>query len=78
MQLFIQGQSIHTLNVSEDTTVNELKGTVSDLEGLSSEDLVLFYGGVPLEDGGCLLDIVPELSTISLTVRVLGGKCLEK
>lgn len=74
MQIFIQGQSVYTLNVSEETSVDELKSAVYDLVGLSSDDQVLSYGGIPLEDEGCVLDLVPELGTISLTVRVLGGK----
>lgn len=76
MQLFIQGQNLHALNISEETTFDELKGVVYDLEGISRDDQVLSYGGVPLEDDGCVLDSVPELGTICLTVRVLGGKCV--
>ena len=74
MQVFVQGQRVLAFDVSADTTVEELKGTLSDLEGLSSDDQVLSYGGVPLDDEGCVLDLVPELGTISLSLRVLGGK----
>ena len=73
LQLFIQGQSVHSVNVEEEATVEELKQTLSGLEGVSSEDQVLSYGGVPLDDENCISDVVPDLGTISLTVRVLGG-----
>ena len=74
LQLFVQGQGVHSVTVSEETTVDELKETLSGLEGVSSEDQVLSYGGVPLDDENCIADVVPDLGTISLTVRVLGGE----
>ncbi len=73
LQLFVQGQSVHSVNVTEEATVDELKQTLSGLEGVPGEDQVLSYGGVPLEDESCIADIVPDLGTISLTARVLGG-----
>ncbi len=50
LQLFVQGQSVHSVNVTEEATVDELKQTLSGLEGVPGEDQVLSYGGVPLED----------------------------
>ncbi len=73
LQLFVQGQSVHSVNVTEEATVDELKQTLSGLEGVPGEDQVLSYGGVPLEDESCIADVVPDLGTISLTARVLGG-----
>ena len=74
MQLFVQGQSVHTFNVSQETTVDEIKETLCDIEGIPCDDQVLSYGGLPLEDGSFICETVPECGTISLAMRVLGGK----
>ena len=73
MQLFVQGQALHAINVSEETTFDELKSELVVFEGVSVEDQVLSYGGVPLEDETLVCQTVPELATLSLAVRVLGG-----
>lgn len=74
MQLFVQGQTLHTLNVSSETTVDDLKGILSQQEGISVEDQVLAYGGVPLEGETLVCQSVPELATVNLTARVIGGE----
>lgn len=73
MQLFIQGQSTHALNVEEETRVSDVKEYLVCLESVPSEDQVLYYGGLPLEDDSFVCDSVPENGTLSLTVRLLGG-----
>ena len=73
MQLFVQGQNIHTLDVSEETLVGAVKETVSTLEEVPVDDLVMYYGGLPLEDSNCVCDSVPESGTINVVVRLLGG-----
>lgn len=73
MQLFVQGQHVHTLNVTDDTTVIDIKETLTDLEDIPSDDQVLSYGGLPLEDDCLVCETVPECGTISLATRVLGG-----
>ena len=74
MQLFVQGQALHAINVSEETTFDELKSELVVFEGVPVEDQVLSYGGVPLEDETLICETVPELATLSLAVRVLGGQ----
>lgn len=77
-QLFVQGQTLHTLEVSQETTVSALKSALVDAEGVPAEEQVLTYGGVPLEDDCVLAESVPELATLSVTVRVIGGKWRRK
>nr|AAX48907.1 S30-ubiquitin-like [Suberites domuncula] len=74
MQVFVQGGALHAINVSEETTFNQLKSELVLSEGITVEDQVLSYGGVPLEDDTLVCEIVPELATLSLAVRVVGGK----
>lgn len=76
-QVFVQGQSLHTVEVSSETTVETLKSALATVEGISAEEQVLTYGGVPLEDGCVVTDSVPELATLNVTVRVVGGKTQE-
>lgn len=73
LQVFVQGQALHTVDVSPETTVEALKGSLASLEGISAEEQVLTYGGVPLEDDCLLVDCVPEMGTLNVTVRVVGG-----
>ena len=72
-QVFVQGQTLHTLDVSSETTVDVLKSALAAAEGIPAEEQVLTYGGVPLEDECVLADSVPELATLNVTVRVVGG-----
>lgn len=73
MQLFVQGKSIHALDVCEETLVSAVKETVSDLEEVRAEELVVYYGGLPLEDDSFICEAVPESGTVNVTVRLLGG-----
>lgn len=77
-QVFVQGQLLHTLEVSSETTVEALKSALAGIEGISAEEQVLTYGGIPLEDGRLLADSVPELATLNVNVRVVGGKLKTK
>ncbi|XP_051730305.1 FAU ubiquitin like and ribosomal protein S30 fusion a [Ctenopharyngodon idella] len=75
MQLFLRAQSLHTLQVSGQETVRDLKAHVQTLEGVSVEDQVLLLAGAPLEDDATLLTCgVTELCTLELAARLLGGK----
>lgn len=73
MQLFVQGRALHTVDVSTETSIETLKALVADLEGIPTEDQVLAYGGVPLEEDCLLCGLVPELGTITVSARVVGG-----
>ena len=77
-QVFVQGQSLHTVEISSETTVEALKSALATVEGISTEEQVLTYGGVPLEDECLITDSVPELATLNVTVRVVGGKMQDR
>nr|ACD65154.1 putative ubiquitin-like protein Fubi/40S ribosomal protein RPS30 fusion protein [Phoronis muelleri] len=72
MQLFVKGQQVHTIQVA-DETVLDLKNQLFALESIPANEQVILLAGQPLEDG-MLLNSVPELSTLDLTARLLGGK----
>lgn len=76
MQLFVQSQDIHTLDVSEETLVSEIKETVSDLEDIPAGELVAYYGGLPLDDDSFVCEAVPESGTVNVSMRLLGGRLL--
>ena len=73
MQLFVQGTKIHALDVSQETQVSDLKEVLAGLEDVTSDDQVLYYGGLPLEDDSFVCEVVPGNGTLSLGVRLLGG-----
>ena len=73
MPLFVQGSTLHTVDVSDETTVSDLKDILSPSEGISSDDQFLTYGGIPLEDDSLVCEVVPEMGTITLTTRIRGG-----
>nr|ACD65108.1 putative ubiquitin-like protein Fubi/40S ribosomal protein RPS30 fusion protein [Novocrania anomala] len=73
MQLFVRSQQTHTLEVTGEESINEIKNRVSVIEGIPADDQVLLYAGKPLEDD-CTLAGIPKLATLSMEVRMLGGK----
>uniref|UniRef100_A0AC11DUK8 FAU ubiquitin like and ribosomal protein S30 fusion n=1 Tax=Ovis aries TaxID=9940 RepID=A0AC11DUK8_SHEEP len=66
MQLFVRAQELHTLEVTGQETVAQIKAHVASLEGIAPEDQVLLLAGTPLED--------EALSTLEVAGRMLGGK----
>ncbi|TNN41732.1 Ubiquitin-like protein FUBI [Liparis tanakae] len=54
MQLFLRGQNTHTLEVTGQETVGQIKAHFQGLEGLLVEDQVLLLAGCPLEDEASL------------------------
>merc|ERR1711962_949558 len=75
MQLFVQGQQIHTLEVTGSESVYDLKLRLETLEGISADDQLLMTGTTLLEDGQTLSAYgLSELATLELSVRMLGGK----
>ena len=74
MQLFVKGETLHAINVTEKETVEELKGTLLPLESIPIEEQVLSYGGVVLENESLLSELVLPGGTLELTGRLLGGK----
>ncbi|XP_072024510.1 ubiquitin-like FUBI-ribosomal protein eS30 fusion protein [Amphiura filiformis] len=75
MQLFVRGQQTHTLEVTGTETCEELKMRVAALEGIPAIDQVMLYAGSPLENEDTLLSReVPDLATVEVVGRLLGGK----
>uniref|UniRef100_A0A8D0V1G6 Ubiquitin-like protein FUBI n=1 Tax=Sus scrofa TaxID=9823 RepID=A0A8D0V1G6_PIG len=75
MQLFVRAQELHTLEVTGQETVAQIKAHVASLEGIAPEDQVLLLAGTPLEDKAILGQCgVEALSTLEVAGRMLGGK----
>ncbi|KAL5466684.1 hypothetical protein EMCRGX_G030828 [Ephydatia muelleri] len=74
MQLFVRGQALHAISVSSGTTSSDVKDIISVFEGIPTEEQLLTYAGIPLEDDAVVLNVVPEHGTISVTARIIGGK----
>ncbi|KAM9660203.1 ubiquitin-like FUBI-ribosomal protein eS30 fusion protein [Trichechus inunguis] len=75
MQLFVRAQELHTLEVTGQETVAQIKAHVASLEGISPEDQVVLLAGTPLEDEATLGQCgVEALTTLEVAGRMLGGK----
>ena len=73
--LFVRAQELHTLEVTGQETVAQIKAHVASLEGIAPEDQVLLLAGTPLEDEATLGQCgVEALSTLEVAGRMLGGK----
>uniref|UniRef100_A0AAA9TQG2 Ubiquitin-like protein FUBI n=1 Tax=Bos taurus TaxID=9913 RepID=A0AAA9TQG2_BOVIN len=76
MQLFVRAQELHTLEVTGQETVAQIKAHVASLEGIAPEDQVLLLAGSPLEDEATLGQCgVEALSTVEVAGRMLRGVC---
>ncbi|XP_051908445.1 FAU ubiquitin like and ribosomal protein S30 fusion a [Hippocampus zosterae] len=75
MQLFLRAQNTHTLEVTGQETVGQIKAHVQTLEGLLVEDQVVLLAGCPLEDDASLASCgISEHCTLEVAGRLLGGK----
>ncbi|XP_055987805.1 ubiquitin-like FUBI-ribosomal protein eS30 fusion protein [Sorex fumeus] len=75
MQLFVRAQELHTLEVTGQETVAQIKSHVASLEGIAPEDQVILLAGTPLEDEATLGQCgVEALTTLEVAGRMLGGK----
>ena len=72
MQIFVRGQSVHTIDINQASSVGWLRNVAAEREGLNNEDVVLYNCGVPLSDDSMLL--CADMSTIDMCVKMLGGK----
>ncbi|KAK1795984.1 hypothetical protein P4O66_009094 [Electrophorus voltai] len=79
MQLFLRAENLHTLEVTGQETVQDIKTHVQTLEGLSVDEQVVMLAGTPLEDGATLLNCgISEHCTLEVVGRLLGGKYISK
>ncbi|XP_077567581.1 FAU ubiquitin like and ribosomal protein S30 fusion a isoform X2 [Stigmatopora nigra] len=75
MQLFLRSKNTHTLEVTGEETVGQIKAHVQTLEGLQVEEQVILLAGCPLEDDATLASCgISELCTLEIAGRLLGGK----
>ncbi|XP_050196639.1 FAU ubiquitin-like and ribosomal protein S30 isoform X3 [Myiozetetes cayanensis] len=75
MQLFVRAQTLLTLQVSGSETLAQLKEKVAELSGVPPQEQLLLWEGTPLDDGTVLgQSPLPELATLELSTRLLGGK----
>merc|ERR1739849_2319 len=76
MQLFVRGQSVHTVEVSGFESVEWLKAQVCAMEGIEdAEDQVLSLNGAILIESEPLVTCgLSELGTLEMNGRLLGGK----
>eukprot|EP00049_Salpingoeca_infusionum_P000714 m.41857 g.41857 ORF g.41857 m.41857 type:complete len:133 (-) comp10619_c0_seq4:99-497(-) len=74
MQLLVQGQQCHVVDVDASTTVSDLKTIVEAREGIPAEEQYLACAGRPLVAGALSCFDIAPLSTITVGARVLGGK----
>jgi len=73
MQIFLQGQSIHTVEVTSATTISQLKHQFHTLEGVSPLDQQITCAGCPLSDDDTC-ETIPENVTLFVSGKLLGGK----
>ncbi|KAK7603022.1 hypothetical protein V9T40_003021 [Parthenolecanium corni] len=73
IQIEIRGQTTHVVDVDENTTVNGVKSAVCELLKISSEEVLLYSGGTPLNDDNQLVTCLPRL-VLDMSVPLLGGK----
>ena len=70
-----EAQELHTLEVTGQETVAQIKAHVASLEGIAPEDQVVLLAGSPLEDEATLGQCgVEALTTLEVAGRMLGGK----
>ncbi|KAK3740066.1 hypothetical protein QZH41_011408 [Actinostola sp. cb2023] len=75
MQLFIRGESLHTLTLDGCDSILSVKNEIALREGIDVEDQVLLYAGRPLENELSVEECeIDDQATLELSVRLLGGK----
>merc|ERR1712212_940324 len=72
MQIFVEGASITSYDVTPSSTIEELKQMIAS-DGVAVDDQVLMFNG-PLSEGTLFDNGISPLSTISLGLRLRGGK----
>merc|ERR1711976_784539 len=64
----------HTIEVTGQETVANVKSLVASLENCSGDDLAVYCSGKPLENEARLSQCASNLATLNVEVRMLGGK----
>ncbi|XP_065114401.1 FAU ubiquitin like and ribosomal protein S30 fusion b [Paramisgurnus dabryanus] len=75
MQLFLRAQTLHSIQLNGSETVAHIKAQIESLEGLSCDDQIISFCGIPLEDEALICQTgVEEFGTLDVSSRLLGGK----
>lgn len=75
MQLFVRGQSLHSVHLNGSETVAHIKAQIEALEGLACDDQIISLSGIPLEDDALICQSgIEEFNTLEVSSRLLGGK----
>nr|XP_009859868.1 ubiquitin-like protein FUBI [Ciona intestinalis] len=75
MQIFLKTNELHCVQVDSGDLVSNLKAQINAIEGIATEDQVLSYNGITLDDDLSLEAAgLNDLSTVQVLGRVLGGK----
>lgn len=74
MQLFLQGDQVHSIEVPVNEKISFLKNFIEIAENLPQEEQLFFYGGKPLQDDDNISDCLVEGATVDVSVRLRGGK----
>eukprot|EP00038_Savillea_parva_P005900 m.160582 g.160582 ORF g.160582 m.160582 type:complete len:134 (-) comp11963_c0_seq1:31-432(-) len=74
MQLFVSCQDKHLVAYDESTSVEGVKAFIAAREGIPADVTYVTAGGRVLESGTLASHGVQPLSTVSVGVRMVGGK----
>ncbi|XP_065833495.1 ubiquitin-like FUBI-ribosomal protein eS30 fusion protein [Oscarella lobularis] len=74
MQIFVNAQTTHVVDVDDTMTVADLKNAVGSAEDLPIDDLLLTHAGRPLEDDELLCGVLSNSAGVDVTLRIPGGK----
>eukprot|EP00042_Codosiga_hollandica_P032136 m.200983 g.200983 ORF g.200983 m.200983 type:complete len:141 (+) comp53822_c1_seq2:535-957(+) len=74
MQVFINAQRTHVVEVAEDATLAAIQGFISAAEGIAVSSQYLVSQGRLLEEGSLAAQGITNMSTINVCARLLGGK----
>lgn len=74
MQIFVNCQRSHLVEVAADATLESVYNYVSQQEGISATSQYAICEGRTLQEGSLAEQGVAQLSTVTVGVRLVGGK----
>uniref|UniRef100_A0A2P2HWB1 Ubiquitin/ribosomal S30 fusion protein n=1 Tax=Hirondellea gigas TaxID=1518452 RepID=A0A2P2HWB1_9CRUS len=73
MQLFLRGSSLHVFEVTETSTLSDVRDFLCEAEGVQNEEIRLYANGSPLDNDALPISALTT-DTIDCNVALLGGK----